>query len=756
MSGNGHIARLDAWRGRRRERRQGRPRVRKLRLALILSGLSVLAIVSLFFGMMMAVASDLPKLENRKIFQLREKRNSPLVDAPGRPLGILTGNQNVVPVHYTEIAPARRSPMIPIEAQRFFSNDGFDIKGIGRAVVQDVLHQDAVQGASTITQQFVKNQLAAQGNRTIFEKLREAALAYHLTRRWTKERILTEYLNSTYFGNGAYGIESAARVYFGKAHPGCGQSKSAPYCAKVLTPVESASLAGMVANPSGYDPLLHPQAFTARRNLVLQRMREQGYITQRQYDEDAKESPPTQDDMSPPAEKTAAPYFTSWVRQVIVDRLGPVKAFYGNLKIYTSLDLDLQQAADNAVTSYLSSPTMPTASLVAIDNKTGEVRAMVGGRDYAEEPFNLATQGQRQPGSSIKPFTLATALEHGWSLSSVLPSKEKVFTVPNSKGKEKFVVNNFESAYSGSNTLAGALAKSDNSIFAELGIRVGTRRVARTAMDAGIRTPVSHNLAMTLGGLKQGVTPMDMAHAYETFQQGGQRVVNPKLGADDGGPIGIDKVKDSSGKTILTNHPEYRRIMPQAVADQVTQAMQGVVSGGTGKQAAIPGFVAGKTGTTENYGDAWFVGFNDKYTVAVWVGYPNATKSMDTLYHGGPVEGGTYPALIWHNFMTAAMAIEQQRHPDEPAPVDTTPTTPTYTPPSTSYSAPTYSTPTYTPPSPSYPAPAAPTVPTTPVAPTTGTGVTPGTGTGTGTGVTPGTGTGTGTGGVTGGAVPTG
>src|SRR3954452_7725983 len=756
MSGNGHIARLDAWRGRRRERRQGRPRVRKLRLALILSGLSVLAVVSMLFGMMMAVASDLPKLENRKIFQLREKRNSTLVDVRGRPLGILTGNQNVVLVHYDDIAPVMRSAIIAIEDQRFYSNDGFDLKGMGRAVVQDILHQGAVQGASTITQQFVKNQLAAQGNRTIFEKLREAALAYHLTRKWTKERILTEYLNSTYFGNGAYGIESAARVYFGKAHPGCGQSKENPYCAKLLTPVEAASLAGMVANPSGYDPLLHPQAFTERRNTVLQRMVEQHYISQRQYDQYSKVSPPTQDDISPPAEKTAAPYFTSWVRQVIVDRLGPVKAFYGNLKIYTSLDLDLQQAADNAVNAYLANPDGPTASLVAIDNKTGEVRAMVGGRDYAEEPFNLASQGQRQPGSSIKPFTLATALQHGYTLYSVLPSQRKVFTVPNSRGKEKFVVNNFESSYSGSNTLAGGLAKSDNSIFAELGIRVGTRKVARTAMDAGIRTPVSHNLAMTLGGLKQGVTPLDMAHAYETFQQGGQRVFNPKLGADDAGPIGIDKVKDASGKTILVNHPDYRRIMPKEVADQVTEAMRGVITSGTGRQAAIPGFVAGKTGTTENYGDAWFVGFNDKYTVAVWVGYPNATKSMATLYHGGPVEGGTYPAEIWHNFMTAAMAIEQQRHPDAPAPVDTTPTTPTYTPPSTSYSAPTYSTPTYTPPSPSYTAPATPTAPTTPVAPTTGTGVTPSTGTGTGTGVTPGAGTGTGTGGVTGGAVPTG
>jgi penicillin-binding protein 1A len=767
VSDSGHIARLDAWRGRRRERRQARPRVRKLRLALIVSGLAVLAAVSTLFGMMMAVASDLPKLENRRIFQLKQKRNSKLVDVRGRPLGILTSNQNVVLSHYDDVAPVMRNAMIAIEDARFYTNDGFDLRGTGRAFVQDIVKRGAVQGGSTITQQFVKNQLAAQGNRTILEKLREAALAYHLTRKWTKERILTEYLNSTYFGNGAYGVESAARVYFGKAHPGCGTT-GRPFCAKVLTPVQAASLAGMVANPSGYDPLVNASAFIARRNTVLRRMLEQHYIRRTQYDEAIRARAPSQADLSPPEEKTASPYFTSWVRQVIVNRLGPVKAFYGNLKIYTSIDLDLQRAAENAVGRWLSGPGLPSASLVAIDNKTGEVRAMVGGPDYARQPFNLATQGQRQPGSSFKPFTLSVALEHGYTLGSSLSSRRKVFTVPHTRGKEKFVVNNYEGDYTGSNTLAGALAESDNSIFAELGIRVGTRRVARMAQRMGIRTPVSHNLAMTLGGLRQGVTPLDMAHAYETLAEGGQRVVNPKLGSDHGGPIGIHKIVDAAGRTITTNKPDYRRVMPPAVAQQVTQAMEGVVTSGTGRAAAIPGFAAGKTGTTENYGDAWFVGWNGKYTVAVWVGFPHSVKSMATLFHGAAVAGGTYPALIWHDFMTAAEALDHERHPDRPEPT-TTATTPAPAVATPSYSAPATVAPAT--PAPVTPAPQVTPAPATPApapapAPAgagpaagaggTGTGGTGGTGAGTGgTGATGATGTGT-AGGTGGGATPSG
>jgi penicillin-binding protein 1A len=290
---------------------------------------------------------------------------------------------------------------------------------------------------------------------------------------------------------------------------------------------------------------------------------------------------------------------------------------------------------------------------------------MVGGRDYAERPFNLATQGQRQPGSSIKPFILAEALKK-YSAGSVWPSRKRVFTVPGTKGKEKFPVKNFENKYAGSQTLAGGLTYSDNSVYAAVGIDVGTKKIARLAERMGIRTPVSSNYAMTLGGLNPGVTPLDMAHAYETLIAGGRRIYGT-LGAGNEGPVGIKEVLGSNDKVIKANKTQAKRVLPARIASETVNIMTTVVSQGTGRRAALgPGkFAAGKTGTTENSGDAWFVGFNDRWTVAVWVGYADKLKPMLTEFAGQPVEGGTYPALIWHDFMVAANAKADERNAKE-------------------------------------------------------------------------------------------
>lgn len=652
----------------RRHRRPGRPRIRKLRVFSIVAGLSLIAVVSTVFGMMMAVASDLPQLENHEQYRAN-KNNSMLLDYRGRKLGILTNNQNVVLVGQYQIAPAMKHATIAIEDKRFYTNPGYDLRGIARALWADVGAGGAKQGASTITQQFVKVALEAQGERTVFQKLREAALAYHLTRQWSKEKILTEYLNAIYFGNGAYGIESAARVYFGKRHGwgtagGCGSTR-ANMCASQLTTPEAAFLAGIIQSPSGYDPVANPTASRARRDTVLRYMRDQGYITPSQYLDDLQDPLPTQADLTPPQERSESPYFTSWVRQQVVDRFGPFRAFSGNLQITTSLDLDLQRAAESSIAQMLPPDSgLPAASLVAIDNKTGEVRAMVGGSDYATRPFNLATQGQRQPGSTFKPFVLTAALLSGISPSSVWASTQKQFPVPGTGGREFFVVRNYNQAYAGSTSLTGATTTSDNSVYAEVGVRVGTRKIARVARRLGIRTPISTNYAMILGGLRDGVTPLDMAHAYETFATGGKRIWNPKLGAPDRGPIGIHMVRDGDGDVLFSNPKTLKRtqVIPTSVASQVSQILQTVVAYGTGEAAALPGeVVAGKTGTTENYGDAWFVGWNEQMTVAVWVGYPDRLVPMLTQYGGDPVAGGTYPALLWHSFMTQAMAILEQR-----------------------------------------------------------------------------------------------
>ena len=686
---------------------RGRVRIRKLRVFGVLLGLILLAIVSTLFGMMMAVTSDLPSLEEPA------GRNSVLTDRNGAPLGMLTGNEKRIFLQSHEIAPVMKQAIISIEDRRFYTNAGIDLRGIGRALYQDVRAQKAVQGGSTITMQFVKLALAAENERTLFQKLREAALAYQITRKWSKERILRNYLNTIYFGNGAYGIESAARTYFGVNHPGCG-AKGAPKCAQLLEPAEAALIAGMVASPSAYNPLENREAAGRRRALVLQRMLEQRFITPAQREEALLTSLPTSKDIRPPMEDTRYPYFTSWVKQQVVDKLGggqegARRAFQEGLTVQTTLDSRLQDAAENAVEAWLPYREGPRASLVAIKNDTGEVLAMVGGDDYATAPFNLATQGRRQPGSAFKPFVLAQALESGISPDSTWASRKISHCVTRKKGKctEAFEVNNYEDAYAGVQTLRSATTFSDNAVFAQVGIEVGPGKIAKLARRMGIRTPVSHNLAMTLGGLSEGVTPLDMAHAYETFARRGRftygsmspdAVDRRKLVTPTPGPVGIRKIgRPDDGKIKpLTlpngeqaeNKPRDWPVMTTAVADQVASILSTVVTNGTAERAQIPGtFVAGKTGTTENYGDAWFVGWTKELTVAVWVGYPDELRPMETEFNGQPVAGGTYPAAIWKSFMDAARGFEEyskEEEPEEPlAPAPTGPETPGTTAPTT-------------------------------------------------------------------------
>ncbi|MDX6719903.1 MAG: penicillin-binding protein [Solirubrobacteraceae bacterium] len=639
----------------------GRPRLKRLRLALILFGLSLLALVSTAFGMMMAVASDLPQLENRQEFN--RAQNSVLTDVHHTYLATLADQGRII-IPADDIALVMQHAIIAIEDQRFYQNDGVDLRGIGRALWQDLTTGRAVQGGSTITQQFVKNATEAQSRRTVLEKVREAALAYHLTHKWSKRKILTEYLNSIYFGNGAYGIESAARTYFGQDvnHFGCG--KPTRRCAAELKPHEAALLAGMVASPTAFDPVADPVAAKRRRNVVLAKMLEQGYLTQAEYESSRGEAIPSRDTIKPPQAQTAtrsASYFTTWVRQQVIERYGARNALEGGLRVQTTIDLGLQRAADQAVKRWLGDPPQgPQAALVAIDNDSGEIRAMVGGTDYSQVPFNLATQGQRQPGSAFKPFVLATALRRGITPGSTWASRTMVFAVPHSS--ERFRVNNYDDNYSGQSTLARATTFSDNSVYAQVGIKAGTQRIARTAERMGIRTPVSSNYAITLGGLKHGVTPLDLAHAYETFATGGL-LVTGSLGADQRGPVGIRKVTMRNTDRVRDrNRRRLQRVLPAKVARTTTSILRSVLTIGTGKAANLGDVQAwGKTGTTENYGDAWFVGATDKLTVAVWVGYPGGLKPMTTEYRGQPVAGGTFPADIWHDFMIAAVEADQSR-----------------------------------------------------------------------------------------------
>src|SRR5918997_2519248 len=554
-----------------------KPKLKKLRLALVLSGLSALAMISTVFGMLMAVASDLPSLENQAEFDAAE--NSVLfADGPEcrefdadkcERIARLTGNLNRILVSEGEISPHIKNAVISIEDRRFYSHEGVDYTGIGRALWQDILRRSAVQGGSTITQQFVKNALAAQGDRSVFQKLRESALAYHLERKWSKEKILTQYLNTVYFGNGAYGVEAAVRTYFGEGDEpeeleGAEDTAGVVFQDETVdepedpehressrvTPAEAALLAGMIASPSLYDPIENPQQAGERRNLVLARMLEQDMITQAQYEEALRTPVPDEDEVDPPDADSDQPYFTSWMTEHLLDLYSPGVVFGGGLDVKTTLDPELQAAAEEAIAGRLAG-VGPSASLVAIENKTGAIKAMVGGTDFDARPFNLATNGHRQPGSAFKPFILVRALADGIDPNSTWASMPKEIPFRGKKGPELFKVANYEDSYLGAASLYSATTTSDNSVFAELGMKVKPRRVARLANRMGIRTGLSTNPAMLLGGLEQGVTPLEMAYAYSTIANDGERV-SGSLAPDDTGPVAIQSVEEGDG-TVVEN-----------------------------------------------------------------------------------------------------------------------------------------------------------------------------------------------------------
>src|SRR6476620_6997250 len=582
-----------------------KPRLKKLRFLFVLLGLGLLGVVSMVFGMMAAVSQDLPAIYD--FARYKSSKNSEVVDANGEPIGTLTSDQNKILLSSGQISLNVKNAVVSIEDARFYQHSGVDFEGIGRALIKDILSQSAAQGASTITEQFIKNALAAQGSRTLFQKFREAALAYRLERHWSKDKILTEYLNTIYFGEGAYGIEAAARTYFGRAHPGCG-TVTEP-CASVLEPWEAATLAAAIASPSAYDPKVYPENSLGRRNLVLEKMYEQGYISQEQFEEGTKQALPSPTDIEPPTIDSKAPYFTAYLRQQLVERYGASKAFFGGLKVQSTLDLQLQEAAQEAVNSYLGySPA--TASVVVIDNHNAGIKAMVGGPDFDTKPFNLATQGHRQPGSSIKPFTLLTALEQGISPYTEYPSEERFFHF-GKKNAETYHVTNDEGSYLGSCDIVCATTYSDNSIYAALALEglegknlhEKTGAIAGTIHKAGYSDPISTNPAMVLGGLAEGVTPLGWAYAYSTIGNNGDRVSGTLAPRPGDSPVAFTQVTNDDGHLIKggDNDSIHTQAFEQGTAEEAKRILETVVSSGTGTNAQIGHSGQwGKTGTTES------------------------------------------------------------------------------------------------------------------------------------------------------------
>jgi penicillin-binding protein 1A len=613
-----------------------RRRIRKLRLLALVAVLWLLALSAFSFGLLQAVASEIPDLDPAR--QPSFERNGYVYASDGKSvLAVLRGSESRVLVSYDEISPWMKHAIVAIEDRRFWDHNGIDLRGIARAALADVQEKQVVQGGSTIVQQFVKNAYL-KDERSFARKVREAALAWQLSQHWSKPRILTAYLNTIYFGNGAYGVQQAAKVYFGKDAAG-------------LTLPEAALLAGIPADPSSYDPVERPESARARRAVVLRAMVEQGTITASEFRAANREPLPDADDVRLPGTQGPAPYFTNYVKQQLIDsqdpEFGPRKVFGGGLRIRTTIDLGLQEVARKSVWSILRDPEGPSAALVAIDPATGNVLSMVGGRNFSQSQFNLAAQSRRQPGSAFKPFVLAAALEGGISPATHFVSRRVTIQL----GDRVWMPSNYDHTYLGDISLVDATVHSDNTVFAQLTQLVGPRAVVRAAQRLGVTSRLNAYFSIGLGA--QAVNPLELARAYAAFANGGYRIDTRTFGNR---PRVVDEVRRSSGEVVLRNDQVSRQVISPRTAAWVNTLLQEVLRRGTGHRAALAAWpAAGKTGTTENYGDAWFVGYTPQLVTAVWVGYPTELRPMLTEFEGEPVSGSTLPALIWKRFMERAL-----------------------------------------------------------------------------------------------------
>lgn len=559
-----------------------------------------------------------------------------LYDRDGRLLAQIRAEENRVVVPLSEVPVLVQKAFIAVEDERFWSHPGVDPLAIMRAVGANV--RGDREGASTITQQVVKAANIGEP-RNLWRKFTEAITAIRIDRRYSKQRILEAYLNSIYLGHGAYGVEAASRLYFNRH-------------ASALTLAQGALLAGITAAPQRFSPRINPEGAKHRRDFALSRMVDQGFITAAERDGAMQETIKL---AKPRPVRVRSPLFVDWVRAEITRRFGDDAFYRGGLKIETSLDLDVQLAAENAVADILDRPGDPEAAVVAIDVETGQVRAMVGGREPRLGDYNLATRARRQAGSAFKPFVLAAALDDGYSLTKTYrgPSSMRV----RYDSGQVWNVHNFDRRGYGWLTLRTALANSVNTVYAQLIRDVGPAAVADLAHRLGIGSPLSAVPSLALG--TSGVTTLEMAAAYATFANEGRHLA----------PTGIARAADSAGNVLVdTEERTGEEIIDEEIADEMREALRAVVSYGTGRTVRVSGVgdIAGKTGTTEDHRDAWFVGFSRGYAIAVWVG--NASGKPMGRVHGIRVSGSSFPAQIFERVLASLIAQEEKEEAAEDAP----------------------------------------------------------------------------------------
>ncbi|SHJ75326.1 transglycosylase domain-containing protein [Propionispora hippei] len=584
-------------------------------------------------GFLTASIQTMPGLKG----DIRPAASSQVFDIHGKPIATIHSAENRLPVSINKIPKDLQNAFIATEDARFYQHIGVDPKGILRAVWANITNRGVSEGGSTITQQLAKNALLTQ-EQTIKRKIQEAFLALQIEQQYTKTEILEMYLNHIYFGQGAYGVQSAAQVYFGKN-------------VEDLTLAECAMLAGIPKSPNYYSPLNNLKAATERQATVLEQMVKYGYIDNATAAKAQKEklvlnSHAVQNNLS-----DTAPYFVDYVLQQLIDKYGANAVYKDGLKIYTTLDLDMQTAAEAAMKQLPTVRTdsngiqQPQGALVALDPHTGYIKAMVGGR--GNDQFNRAIMAERQPGSAFKPFVYLAAIESGMTASTIIEDSPITFN--------NWSPSNYDGDFRGKVSLRTALEQSLNVPTVKLANQVGIDKALYYAQQMGISTLVlnggtnDRNLAASLGGLTRGVTPLEIASAYGVLANQGVRAA----------PVAIIKVVDRTGKVLEEYTPQEKAVINEKSAYLLTDILKGVLLRGTGTAANLGRPAAGKTGTTNDYKDAWFVGYTPDLVAAVWMGNDN-----DGYLNG--ITGGATPARIWRSFM--ARAVEGMPVRDFPRP----------------------------------------------------------------------------------------
>jgi penicillin-binding protein 1A len=615
---------------RARKRHRGKAR-KKRRAAAIFFVLLLAAGVALAAGGIGGAVAIRGNCDLKSLRPVEIGQNSFVFAADGSLLGSIPAERNREPVSRKKISPWISRATVAIEDRRFYGHGGVDAVGIARALYEDVSAGKVVQGGSTITQQLVRNLYPVSKERTVKRKLKEACLAVKLSNSWSKQRILTAYMNQVYYGNHAYGIEAAAQTYFSKP-------------AKKLTLREAALLAGLPQAPSVFDPFHRPATALDRRDEVLRALLSSRKISVQQYSRAVADRR-----LHLKAGKLYThirePYFFSYVREQLQREYGANTVRSGGLRVYTTIDPRLQRAAKQAIHETLPYKDDPAAAVVSINPANGAIRAMT-----AETPgksgnqFNLASQALRQPGSTFKPFVLAAAIEQGMNPSSTYYSSAPFHCDALPWCIPAWDVTTYDHSYAGSISVESATLKSDNTVYAQLTLDVGPDKVAEMAQRLGVTTKLKPVASIGLGSVV--VSPLDMASAYATFAAGG---IYSK-------PMAITKVVLPGGKVDEDagwGKPRRKRVITDGIAYEVTRILEENVQAGTGTGANIGKPAAGKTGTTSDHADGWFCGYTPNLQTTVWIGYTRGEVPMLSV-HGVAVAGGNFPATIWHLFMLKA------------------------------------------------------------------------------------------------------